>query len=378
VTNLPPTLAPVDLTGYPSAYRDYPNVQPFSQRSALTYQQKLEAISAWIPRVLVPWIASNYQDLDNSWIDQANSLANTVQAALDSQRTEVETALTAQQQQVADNLAATLAQITAGENASLYDAQVYAALESANSTALALLDGRYATSTWQATIQALVDSGRLSQSALDADYLFTDSDLVAILQSVTSASRVFLDGQYKKTIQFRLSATAIQWQYVGDTVWTDLVQLADITGPSGPVGNPGGNAELAYAESTSNYTVPSDGVSNGTFTDVPGLNISFVMPSRPVNLEIQAVTQYNGASTLSSPYLNIIETTGGGSTVIAQMNAEKTPDNVSYAVCNLRKRITGTAGVTRTFKVQAVSRSNSTWKVQGNTQYPAFLAAYQC
>lgn len=174
---IPPTLAPVDLTGYPSAYRDYPSVQPFSQRSSLTYQQKLEAIAAWIPRVLVPWIATNYQGLDNSWIDQANTLAAAVNTALDTQRTEIETALTTQQQQVADNLAETLAEIVAGENAPLYDAQVHAALQVANSTALALLDARYAGAAFQASTEtfitdttALLDTGRLAADSLDAAY----------------------------------------------------------------------------------------------------------------------------------------------------------------------------------------------------------------
>lgn len=38
-------------------------------------------------------------------------------------------------------------------------------------------------------------------------------------------------GSPGKQVELRNSGTAIQWRYVGDAAWTDLVQISDITGP---------------------------------------------------------------------------------------------------------------------------------------------------
>lgn len=140
MTMTPPIINPLDLTGYPSAYRSYPDIQPFSTRSALTLSQKLEALSAWIPQVLVPYLSDTLGTLDTSWTDDVNALATTVQTALDTQATTINDALAAQQQTVADNLAQTLNDIVSGESAALNDAAVNNALQVANSQALAFLD----------------------------------------------------------------------------------------------------------------------------------------------------------------------------------------------------------------------------------------------
>jgi len=42
-----------------------------------------------------------------------------------------------------------------------------------------------------------------------------------------------------REIELRRSATSLEWRYVGDTSWTELVALADLTGPAGPQGVPG-------------------------------------------------------------------------------------------------------------------------------------------
>ena len=46
-------------------------------------------------------------------------------------------------------------------------------------------------------------------------------------------------GKDGREIEIRNNGTAIQWRYVGDSSWTDLVQLSEITGPQGPKGNTG-------------------------------------------------------------------------------------------------------------------------------------------
>ena len=46
-------------------------------------------------------------------------------------------------------------------------------------------------------------------------------------------------GKDGREIELQKSSTAIQWRYVGDESWTDLVQLSEITGPAGPQGEQG-------------------------------------------------------------------------------------------------------------------------------------------
>jgi hypothetical protein len=47
------------------------------------------------------------------------------------------------------------------------------------------------------------------------------------------------DGIDGREIELQNNETAIQWRYVGDVSWTDLVLLTDITGPQGDTGDQG-------------------------------------------------------------------------------------------------------------------------------------------
>lgn len=47
------------------------------------------------------------------------------------------------------------------------------------------------------------------------------------------------DGTDGREIELRNSGTYIQWRYVGDTAWTDLASIASITGPAGSNGSDG-------------------------------------------------------------------------------------------------------------------------------------------
>ena len=46
-------------------------------------------------------------------------------------------------------------------------------------------------------------------------------------------------GKDGREVELQNNGTAIQWRYVGDSSWTDLVQLSEITGPQGSKGNTG-------------------------------------------------------------------------------------------------------------------------------------------
>lgn len=48
-------------------------------------------------------------------------------------------------------------------------------------------------------------------------------------------------GTSGKQVELRNSGTAIQWRYTGDTAWSDLVQISDLTGTDGITPHIGGN-----------------------------------------------------------------------------------------------------------------------------------------
>src|SRR5690606_22965788 len=47
------------------------------------------------------------------------------------------------------------------------------------------------------------------------------------------------DGADGREVELQTSATHVQWRYVGETEWTDLVALSAITGPAGADGADG-------------------------------------------------------------------------------------------------------------------------------------------
>lgn len=61
--------------------------------------------------------------------------------------------------------------------------------------------------------------------------------LIAFIQEHSAA----VDG---REVEMQKSATHVQWRYVGDTTWIDLIPLADITGPSGANGADGDEVEM--------------------------------------------------------------------------------------------------------------------------------------
>lgn len=140
-------------------------------------------------------------------------------------------------------------------------------------------------------------------------------------------------------------------------------------GIQGIQGNVGGFAELAYAESIVQFEVLA-----GTSTqDVTGVSISFVMPSRPVYLKIGGVARYPFTGTAG--VVRVVETTAANATVFDKFVGNSAA-NTDWTDIEASRRITGTAGVTRSFKMQAVQRAGNAWTIAGNTAYPQWLGAF--
>ncbi len=76
-----------------------------------------------------------------------------------------------------------------------------------------------------------------------ADNLDYKNSVLRLLSGGTELSRVTIRGGSggldAREIELQKSATTIQWRYVGDDTWNDLVTLAEITGAQGERGEPG-------------------------------------------------------------------------------------------------------------------------------------------
>ena len=116
--------------------------------------------------------------------------------------------------------------------------------------------------------------------------------LDALEENVGSGSGT--PGKDGREIELQKSSTAIQWRYVGDESWTDLVQLSEITGPAGPQGEQGPKGETGSQGQTGPQGPKGD---PGT---TPNIQIGTVQTLEPGQ---QATTSITG--TPENPILNI-------------------------------------------------------------------------
>lgn len=116
------TLARFDIPGY--TFTGLPDVQPFSPRTAIGYQDLLEATVSYIQRTLVPYVGEFKADQ----ADQINAAVKEIEEA-------VNTALDAQDARYAQ----TLAQMIAGANVDLNDGNILAVLKAAGAASAAYL-----------------------------------------------------------------------------------------------------------------------------------------------------------------------------------------------------------------------------------------------
>lgn len=77
-----------------------------------------------------------------------------------------------------------------------------------------------------------------------ADALNYKNSVLRLMSGETELSRVIIrngsgSGADAREIELQKSGTTIQWRYAGDSEWTDLVTLAEITGPAGSPGPQG-------------------------------------------------------------------------------------------------------------------------------------------
>ena len=93
--------------------------------------------------------------------------------------------------------------------------------------------------TWEEVLKAV------NQIANEkADSLSYKDNILKLMSGEKELSRVTIEassgpGSDAREIELQKSSNALQWRYVGDETWNDLISLAEITGPQGEQGIPG-------------------------------------------------------------------------------------------------------------------------------------------
>lgn len=81
----------------------------------------------------------------------------------------------------------------------------------------------------------------------------TEDKLAVAVRNKLDAATSGSDGADGREIELGTSATHVQWRYLGDPTWVDLVALADITGPQGAKGDKGDTGSGGASSITSSY-----------------------------------------------------------------------------------------------------------------------------
>lgn len=158
----------------------------------------------------------------------------------------------------------------------------------------------------------MIKAKKISQ--LLAAIALHDEDLFVIKQSVGTRSTTLLalreyigalDGGVSKDIELRKSDGYIQWKYVGDTVWNNLVALSDLQGPGG-------------SGSLSQQVFAGDGVKK-IFNGISGIISSDAL---------KCIVTVGGAT--QQPNVSYTVSTEEGGSVIFD---EAPPDNLTITVC---------------------------------------------
>lgn len=87
-------------------------------------------------------------------------------------------------------------------------------------------------------------AGEKPVSAAAGEPLFTTDTNELWIGTGSSTVKVSgMDGDDGREVQFQTSQTHIQWRYVGDQAWQDLVALSTLKGPQGPEGPAGSDGQ---------------------------------------------------------------------------------------------------------------------------------------
>ena len=124
---------------------------------------------------------------------------------------------------------ATIAASSASESASAAASSASAASGSANAAATSATDA----ATARDEAQALVDTTVTSGEVVGDDLILKRADETTVNAGNVRGHQSTVPGPPGREVELRTTASHVQWRYVGDAAWTDLVPLASITGADG-------------------------------------------------------------------------------------------------------------------------------------------------
>jgi len=193
VSNTTPPIPPYMPPGGPM-----PNITPFTFRDGWTYLERYENLVKYINRVIIPFVNDNYTELADTFVEQVNLLIDAVNKAIeDILNSSIE---------IQDPLVAQIFNDPASDTRAVTDV-LYAAKSVVDSIADTIntgrlsdtaLEAKYALDTTVQVIEDLVNTGRLSKTQLDATYALK-SDLDAFTDIVTQGylAKTALDKNYR-------------------------------------------------------------------------------------------------------------------------------------------------------------------------------------
>lgn len=190
-------IVPVPITGFPEGLRPYNNITPFTYRDGLTYLEVLESLRAYIRDILVPHVDTEVGQLAAAWDAEVSALITTINAALTAQAEDVNGALSAQTAANAeaidgltDSVNASIADLTTFVNTAVasiiegsieaVDATTAEAVGNPESLTTAALAALYAPVGVSATVSDLADLVAAQAGALEALDTLTGEHTTAI------------------------------------------------------------------------------------------------------------------------------------------------------------------------------------------------------
>lgn len=324
----------VPIGSYVPPYLPLGNITPFTYRDGLDYLEVLECIRQYLNDTLITFINDNVVQLGQDFADQVNILLARVDTAI----ADVNTALVemnsdlvaAQAAQAGAEAARDQAEQYASSAADAQDSAITAIFNNLASAFRRAADTAYAKAADVAALTTLVDTGRLSDTALSAlfDEKANQSDFQPVEDAVNTGrlSSATLDSRFTGVIDDTaphstsaysslkveaLDAARVLWGYYANrpapnTVkagvlysCTDIPELYLNTGNAWVVTGAGGN-EIGYAEQ-----VPLVSNTATAPIDVPGFTTTFVVGERPIIVDLFVQLAMDVTTSVGDVFINL-------------------------------------------------------------------------
>lgn len=201
------------------------------------------------------------------------------------------------------------------ENYNIY-AYIYLTSESSGNTEYKITIGvksrpkpEILPSTGETSLEAIMKSINAIADG-KADTLLYKNSVLSLLSGERTLSTVTItagsgSGADAREIELRKSETALQWRYAGESEWTDLVTLAEITGPQGTPGPQGLTGDTGPKGDPGEQGPAGRGITSVTIKTDGHLQIDY---SDGTNIDVGKVTGNDGLDGVSGVPVRVEKT----------------------------------------------------------------------